>query len=217
MTESNKAMVQTIQAKDLTLHDIKEKFGLKQAEDEQFFREWLADLLELTDLEMRSLDRVKADFLYLDEYPMPESLVKMLVLSPLISLSGFYRPPFRITTEASVRIAAEDEGEIIQGRIDILVLQKQLWVLVIESKQAGFSLKLGIPQALAYMMANPNPEKPAFGLVTNGSNFRFIKLTKQGTPQYALSDEFMIERGDDLYNVLSILKRIGALLLQGLN
>lgn len=217
MTEPNKAMVQTIQAKDLTLHDVKEKFGLKQAEDEQFFWEWLADLPELTDLEKRSLDWVKADFLYLDEYPMPESLVKMLVLSPLISLAGFYRPPFRLTTEAPVRIAAEDEGEIIQGRIDILVLQKQLWVLVIESKQAGFSLKLGIPQALAYMMANPNPEKPAFGLITNGNNFRFIKLTKQGTPQYALSDEFMIERRDDFYNVLSILKRIGALLLQGLN
>ncbi len=209
-------MVQTIQAKDLTLHDVKEKFGLKQAEDEQFFGEWLDDLPELTDLEMRSLDRVKADFLYLDEYPMPESLVKMLVLSPLISLAGLYRPPFRVTTEAPVRIAAEDEGEIIQGRIDILVLQ-QLWVLVMESKQAGFSLKLGIPQALAYMMANPNTGKPAFGLVTNGSNFIFIKLTKQDTPQYALSDEFTLRRGNDLYSVLGILKRLGALLTQGLN
>lgn len=210
-------MVQTIPAKDLTLYDVKEKFGLKQAEDKQFFGEWIDDLPELTDLEKSLLDRVKADFLYLDEYPMPESLVKMLVLSPLISQAGFYRPPFRVTTEAPVRIAAEDEGEIIQGRIDILVLQKQLWVLVIESKQAGFSLKLGIPQALAYMMANPNPEKPAFGLVTNGSNFIFIKLTKQDTPQYALSDEFTLRRGNDLYSVLSILKRISALLTQGLN
>lgn len=210
-------MVQTIQAKDLTLHDVKEKFGLKQAEDKQFFGEWIDDLPDLTDLEKFLLDQVKADYLYLAEYPMPESLVKMLVLSPLISLAGFYRPPFRVTTEAPVRIAAEDEGEIIQGRIDILVIQKQLWVLVIESKQAGFSLKLGIPQALAYMMANPNTGKPAFGLVTNGSNFRFIMLTKQGTPQYALSDEFTLDRGDDLYNVLSILKRLSALLTQGLN
>lgn len=210
-------MVQTIQAQNLILHDVKEKFGLKLAEDKQFFREWLDDLPELTDSEERSLDQVKADYLYLDEYPMPESLVKMVVLSPLLALAGFYRPPFRVTTEVPVRIAAEDEGEIVQGRIDILVLQQQLWVLVIESKQAGFSLKPGIPQALAYMMGNPNPEKPVFGLVTNGSNFRFIKLTKQDTPQYAQSDEFTLDRGDDLYNVLSILKRLGVLLLQGLN
>lgn len=85
-------------------------------------------------------------------------------------------------------------------------------MLVIESKQAGFSLKLGIPQALAYMMANPNPEKPTFGLVTNGSNFIFIKLTKQDTLQYALLDEFTLRRGKDLYSVLRILKRLSALL-----
>ena len=217
MTEPNKAMVQTIQAKDLSLHDIKEKFGLKQAEDEQFFREWIDNLPELTDLEKSLLDQVKADFLYLAEYPMPESLVKMVVLSPILALAGFYRSPFRVAAEAPVQISTEDEEEIIHGLIDVLVLQNQLWVLVIESKSVSFSLEPAIPQALAYMMANPNPEKPAFGLVTNGSNFRFIKLTKQGTSQYALSDQFTLDRGDDLYNVLSILKRIGALLLQGLN
>lgn len=206
-------MEQTIPAKDLSLHDVKVKFGLQQAQA-QFFREWQEQLSQLDDTEKRSLDRVKADFLYLCEYPLPESLVKMVVLSPLLALAGFYRPPFRTTVETSVQIAVADETEIIQGRIDILVIQKQLWVLVIESKQAGFSLKLAIPQALAYMMANPNPDKPVFGLVTNGSNFRFIKLTQQDTPQYALSDEFILDRGDDLYKVLSILKRLGELLTQ---
>lgn len=209
-------MVQTIQAKDLTLHDVKEKFGLKQAEDEQFFREWLDDLSEITDVEKSLLDRVKADYLYLAEYPMPESLVGLVVLSPLLSLASFYHPPFRVTAEAPGQISTEDEGEIVQGRIDVLVLQNQLWILVVESKRGSFSLEPAIPQALAYMMANPNPEKPTFGLVTNGSNFRFIKLTKQGTPQYALSDQFTLDRGDDLYNVLSILKRLGALLTQNL-
>lgn len=209
-------MVQTIQAKDLTLHDVKEKFGLKQAEDEQFFREWLDDLSEITDVEKSLLDRVKADYLYLAEYPMPESLVGLVVLSPLLSLASFYRPPFRVTAEAPGQISTEDQGEIVQGRIDVLVLQNQLWILVVESKRGSFSLEPAIPQALAYMMANPNPEKPTFGLVTNSSNFRFIKLTKQGTPQYALSDQFTLDRGDDLYNVLSILKRLGALLTQNL-
>lgn len=210
-------MTQTIQVRDLTLNDIKTKFGLRLAKDEQFFREWIDDLPVVTDPEKRSLDQVKADYLYLAEYPIPESLVKMVVLSPMLALTGFYRPPFRVTVEAPVQIAAENEGEIVQGRIDVLVLQEQLWVLVIESKQAGFSLKPAIPQALAYMMANPNPDKPVFGLVTNGSNFRFIKLTKQDTPQYALSNEFVLDRGDDLHNVLGILKRLSALLIQDSN
>lgn len=109
---ANQSMVSTIQAKELTLHDVKEKFGLKQAEDEQFFPEWLDNLPEITDLEKSSLDQVKANYLYLDQYPMPENLVKMVVLSPLL-VAGFYRTPFCVTTEASVRIATEDEGEII--------------------------------------------------------------------------------------------------------
>jgi hypothetical protein len=64
------------------------------------------------------------------------------------------------------------------------------------------------------MMANPHPDKPAFGLVTNGSHFVFLKLVKQNTPQYAASYEFMLSRGDDLYIVLKVLKRLGALLSQ---
>lgn len=204
-------MAQTIQARNLTLHDVKVKFDLRLASDDQFFREW-RDELPLTDLEKRSLDQVKADYLYLAEYPMLESIVKMVVLSPLLALAGFYRPPFRVTAETPVEISAEDEGEIVQGRIDVLVLQNQLWVLVIEAKKSQFSLEPAIPQALAYMMANPNLDRPAFGFVTNGSNFIFIKLTKQDTPQYALSDEFTLRRENDLYNVLSVLKRLGALL-----
>lgn len=166
---------------------------------------------ELTDLEKRSLNQVKADYLYLSEYPIPESLVGLVVLSPLLSNAGFYRPPFRALAETPVQITASDEGEVIQGRIDVLVLQNQLWILVIDN---FFSLKPAIPQALAYIMTNPNPEKPVFGLVTNGSNFRFIKLTGQEVPQYALSNEFKIDRGDDLYSVLGVLKRLGASLIQ---
>ena len=205
-------MAQTIQARDLTLHDVKVKFDLRLAEDDQFFREWREDLPELSDVEKRSLDQVKADYLYLAEYPMLESIVKMVVLSPLLALAGFYRPPFRVTAETPVEISAEDEGENVQGRIDVLVLQNQLWVLVIEAKKSQFSLEPAIPQALAYMMANPNPDRPAFGFVTNGSTFIFIKLTKQDTPQYALSDEFTLRRENDLYKVLSVLKQLGALL-----
>ncbi|NEO16680.1 MULTISPECIES: type I restriction enzyme HsdR N-terminal domain-containing protein [unclassified Moorena] len=206
-------MVKTIQVTELTLHDVKVKFDLTPAEDDQFFREWQDELPELSDTERQSLEQIKAHMLYLEQYPMVEDIVKMVVLSPLLGLAGFYGSPFHLKTEAAIEIAAVEEHEILRGRIDVLVLQEQFWVLVIESKQAGFSLKSAIPQALTYMMANPNQLRPSFGLVTNGTNFRFLKLTKSGRPMYALSDEFTLYRGNDWYNVLRILKRIAQLVV----
>lgn len=135
----------------------------------------------------------------------------MVVISPLLDLAGFYQPPFRIETETSIDLAAEDEGVIVKGRIDILVPQEQLWVIVIESKKAEFSLEAARAQALAYMLANPNRDRPSFGMITNGGSFVFVKLVKDKTPQYALSRVFsIINPGNELYSVLSILKRLGA-------
>lgn len=176
-------MVQTIQAETLSLYDVKRKFGLELVEDEQFFREWSDHLPEVTELERRLLDRVKASYFNLDQHrSMLEDAVKMLVLSPLLDLAGFYLPPFRIGTEEPVQITAEDNGVVVRGRIDALVVQNQLWVLAIESKSTKFSITQAIPQALAYMLASPNADRPTFGLVTNGIQFIFLKLTKQDVP-----------------------------------
>jgi predicted type IV restriction endonuclease len=206
-------MTQIIQAEKVRLYDLEKKFHLRLLENENFFSEWQENLPELTELEKQQLDQVKASYLNLTKRPMLEDMVKMVVLSPLLNFSGFYLPPFYTTTEESIEIAAQDEGVTIRGKIDILVLQDQLWIIVIESKQVGFSIEVGIPQALAYMLANPQPDKPVFGLVTNGSNFIFIKLIQQGYPYYALSDEFTLRRGNDLYIVLRILKHLGQLLI----
>lgn len=202
-------MVQAIPARELTLHEVKTKFGLQQTEDEQFFSEWQESLPELADLDKRSLDQVKANFLYLDQYPMSEEAVKLVVLSPLLAMAGFYGPPFRMQTESPVQIALEDEGELVWGRIDVLVLQERFWVLVVESKEAGFSLKQATAQALAYMVATPRPDESVFGFVTNGSDFRFLKLRMQNLLQYGLSDSFSLyRRNNELYTVLRVLKRI---------
>ncbi len=99
-------MAQVIQAKTLSLGDLKQKFNLRLAKDRQFFHEWSDRLPELSDSEKQYLDRVKANYDSLLEYlPLSENIVKMVVLSPLLDLAGFYRPPYQVKTEAPVKIA----------------------------------------------------------------------------------------------------------------
>ncbi len=207
-------MIQFIQAQNVGLAYLEERFSLQLAEDEAFFTEWFENLPEITDLEKQDLDKVKLHFLRLVRPPpLSEETVKLVVLSPLLNLAGFYDEPFYIRGEQSIEISAEDEGEIIRGKIDILVIQEQLWILVIESKRSSFSLLETVPQALVYMLANPSQDKATFGLVTNGSDFIFLKLTKQNQPKYATSDQFtLLKRKNELYQVLSILKNLSQIL-----
>ncbi|OYD93005.1 restriction endonuclease subunit R [Nostoc sp. 'Peltigera membranacea cyanobiont' 210A] len=205
-------MVQILQGKDITLAQLIDEFGLQLADDEDFFSEWRHDLPKLSDLEKQSLNEVKTEYLHLSKYPILEPVVKMVVLSPLLRLAGFYQPPFYIASEQEVKISSEDEGTIIRGRIDILVFHPPFWVLVIEAKRADYSLVPAISQALAYMLADATSAKPVFGFITNGNEFRFIKLLKTETPQYSLSDLFALDSRDDIYIVLKVLKHLAHLI-----
>ncbi len=49
----------------------------------------------------------------------------MVVLSPLLSVAGFYRRPFRPTAEKQVEIAVEEAGEIVRGRMIIFANQSR--------------------------------------------------------------------------------------------
>lgn len=64
-----------------------------------------------------------------------------------------------------------------------------------------------IAQTLFYMMANPDVAQ-AFGQVTNGSHFIFIKLSRNDQSHYAFSTEFSLDRQEnELYSVLKVLKK----------
>lgn len=156
----------------LTLLDVHHKFGLQESSDPNFFREWQIDREDLSESDQVELDRAKHDFLYLTRMPMAEDRVKMVILAPLLSLAGFFRSPFRTTSEHAVELQSEEDGILYRGRIDVLVVQDRLWVLVIESKRSTFSLQQGIPQALAYLSTDPDQDRPLFALVTNGFHCR---------------------------------------------
>ena len=201
-------MPKTISAETLTLYDLEQRFGLQPLEDAQFFPEWRENLPVLAEEEQQRLERVKAIYANLARRSVLENTVKMTIVSPLLEVAGFYLPPFYVNTEEEVHLVAEDEGLSIRGRIDVLVLNDQFWVLVIESKRAEFSLKVGIPQALTYMLATPNRDRPLYGMVTNGSNFVFLKLVQQDKPYYARSKMLDLEESNELHTVLQVLKRL---------
>jgi hypothetical protein len=205
-------MTRTLIATEITLKDLRDRFNLSRTQDQDFFTEWTINASLLTPTEQQALDRVQQNYLsQLEAQLMNEETVKMVVVSPLLDAAGFYRAPFQIDSEVSIEISAIDENNIsVTGRIDPLIIRQQLWILVIESKRSRFSVQAAIPQALAYLLAKPQPEKPGFALLTNGGEFLLIKLQQQESPTYDFSSTFsLLNPGNDLYKVLSILKKIG--------
>jgi Type I restriction enzyme R protein N terminus (HSDR_N) len=194
-----------LSADKITLDDLQRYFGLDDRPDPSAFLEWQQDLPALTDNDRDRLD----NYNHLSKRPILEAMVKMVILSPLLELAGFYDAPFYSTSEKSIKISTQDDHITVRGKIDVLVTQDQLWILVIESKQSGIAIDSGIPQALTYMLAAPNQTKPLYGMVTNGNNFIFIKLQNNA---YQFSDEFSLRRRGDLYQVLAILKNLANIL-----
>jgi hypothetical protein len=198
-----------------TLRQVEEKLGLTLSNDSQFFTEWMADLPILNEAEISRLEQVRQNYLYqISDGSLLEETIKMVVLSPLLELAGFYQAPYRFKTEVSVEIEAQgDNEEILRGRIDALILQGQLWIVLIESKKTTFDVELAIPQTLAYMAANPKPEQPLYGMITNGSSYLFVKTLGNS---YGTSDLFSTrsQYRNNLNEVLKILKYLGRVITQ---
>lgn len=211
-------MSQTLPIEKVTLYDLEQRFNLILETDLAFFSEWQRNLPELTAMEDERLVRIEAAYANLERRSLLENTVKLAILSPLLDLAGFFLPPFYIETELTVEIIEEERDIQLRGRIDVLVLMEKLWLLVIESKRAAFSLKVGIPQALAYMLASPQSKQsghPTFGLVTNGSSFVFLKLVReQEMTYYAKSKEFILGQDQGLTLTLQIMKQLAIVLQQ---
>jgi len=194
-----------------SIRDAEARFGLIRVEDEQFFPEWFEGLAEITKAEKANADVLRRRYLYQrSDGDLLEGTVMLLLVSPVLGLAGFYDPPFKIKAESSVELVLDDGEEVLRGRIDVLILQSSFWVVVLESKKTTLSVLSALPQALAYMMANPHPDQPVFGIVTNGDDILFVKLTAAPTPQYDLSRVFApFTSAKELYLILQILKHLG--------
>jgi hypothetical protein len=72
------------------------------------------------------LDKIQADFLSILPYSPREEIVKLMVLSPMLSIANLSRFPFIPQTEQSIAITlpqddTEEDAEVIRGRIDVLL------------------------------------------------------------------------------------------------
>jgi hypothetical protein len=207
-------LLYTIASEKLTLYDLEKSFNLTLRDHSDFFPEWKITHLIISENQKDQLDSIKTNCLHLSKRLMLEETVKNVVLLPLLSIAELDQPPFYSIAKKSVKVSVKDEKLTIRGKIDVLVMQDRFWILVIESKQAGVSLQKGIPQALTYMLADPNRQKDVYGMVTNGSNFIFLKLSWRDKPIYGISDEYTLMRHEnDLYAILQILKTIGTAII----
>jgi hypothetical protein len=133
----------------------------------------------------------------------------LLLVSPLLAIAGYYDPPFKVRAEESVQIILEDGEEVLQGRIDVLILNHQLWVIILESKKTALSVWSALPQTLAYLMANPQSQKSSFAMITNGDEIIFVKLTQAPHRQYNVSRMFSPLISElELARVLQVLKSL---------
>jgi hypothetical protein len=200
---------------DLSLSDLKEKFGLRRDRTDCFFDDWLVSAEVLSNYEQQAIARLKKNYENIIESNPLEEVVKLVVVSPLLDLAGFYQPPFSIRAEVTTKLVAIEGKQTFVGKIDVLVVKEKLWILVIESKQSRFDVTSGIPQALSYMLSQPlntesNQDKSRFGMVTNGREVIFLKLNPQQLPVYAQSKAYqVIDTEEDLISILQGLKAIG--------
>jgi hypothetical protein len=199
-----------------TLDRAEQLFGLKRREDPDFFSEWRSNLPSLSQFEQKELTTLRQRYLYQrSKGQLLEITALLLLVSPLLALAGFYDPPFTVRAEESIQLTLTDSEETLQGRLDVLVLWEEVWVVVVESKKTALSLWSALPQTLAYLQAHPNPQRPCYGLMTNGDEFAFVKLQRsdersdiQGS-QYGLSRPFaLLPAPQDFEMVLQVLKNL---------
>ncbi len=208
-------MVGVLQAKDVTLTQLRESFGLVPELDNLFFREWQDDVPELEAEASTALEEVKVDFLHLSRYDLLEPIVKMVVLSPILRLAGFYRDPFYVMAEKKVELLSEDGDLLVRGMVDLIVFHPKIWIVSVEAKRSYYSLEAAIPQALFYMLGQATEGQAVFGLVTNGREFQFLKLIKGQVSRYALSYTLSLNRDGDLVQVVRSLRRLAQILTAG--
>lgn len=191
------------------LQEAHTKLGVAPTVHADFFQEWRdCQTDRLTPAEIQVLDRLKRRYFnYADSGSITEGTVNLILVSPLLELLGFLDAPYQVRSEKYVRFEIEDGETQLDGLIDAVVIRESLWLIVIESKRYGFSVRQALAQTLAYLVSGER--SPVFGMITTGEDYLFVKLDAESR-EYGLSDKLTLStaQGNELYDVAKIMKRL---------
>ncbi|MEQ8535875.1 MAG: restriction endonuclease subunit R [Coleofasciculus sp. D1-CHI-01] len=206
----------TLNAKNLTLDDVHQLFNFYKQYSTSF--ESLLSLEPVTEFEQQQVEQTRHEFdNHLTSAAASEGQVKLVAVSPLLRLAGFYRYPLQIAVEEGIsRITITAEDTIITGRFDILAINKArqprdyvpFWVLVIESKNSAVSPSTGLPQLLTYAYKSLESQESVWGLVTNGELYRFVYIQTGNSPTYQLLPFLSLTDAESSMKLLQVLKAI---------
>lgn len=188
-----------------TFQELSDRLGLNRSPDGSFFPEWQNLTVRPNQADQRVLDRLKERyFYYYNAGVLTEGSILVSMVAPLLEHLGFHEPPFFVRSEVPVQLEVQERDEVYRGRLDILVVREQLWIVTVEAKHSKLAVDSALPQCLTYMAASNQPM--TFGFVTNGSDFIFCKLEDS---IYDFSDPFsLLSRQNRLYEVAEILLRL---------
>lgn len=205
-----------LQAKNLTLKEVRRLLGFQKIPNASSFTSFLA-LQPLIEFEQQELAQIRED---LDNYTsdgrLSEGQIKFLAVAPLIRLAGFYRTPIEITLEEDIAaIEIVDEDIKVNGRMDILAVKKApsqaeptFWILVIEAKNSEFAALTGLPQLLTYAYKSLGHQPAVWGLTTNGVTYQFVYLRQGNPPTYQLLPDLNLTDPERSLQLLQVLKSI---------
>ncbi|MGF1478639.1 MAG: restriction endonuclease subunit R [Cyanophyceae cyanobacterium] len=208
-------LMTVLQARKLSLSDVHRLLSFPRKPGSLTFP---LTLEPLSELEQRELNQIRNDFEhYVFEGKVSEGQVKLLTVAPLFRLAGFYQHPIKITLEENIeRIVVEDEDTQIEGRLDILAVNKTrqtitdvpFWIIVIECKNSGVEALVGLPQLLTYAFQSLNHQKTIWGLATNGIRYQFVRIFSEASPVYQIMPAFSLIEAESSASLLQVLKAI---------
>ncbi|MEA5467475.1 hypothetical protein [Spirulina sp. 06S082] len=181
----------TLQARQLNLEEVEDLLGFQVRYDGSFTS--FLTLEPITDTERQELIKIRDDFHpYLKRQAL-EGQIRLIAVTPILRLAGFYHPSIQIEVETNIAPINIDLDDMqITGRLDILAVSSQqktptntdLWILVIETKKVQASMVVGLPQLLVYAYKSLEHQESVWGVVTNGSEYQFVYVQRGSPPTY---------------------------------
>ncbi|MGD1901224.1 MAG: restriction endonuclease subunit R [Geitlerinemataceae cyanobacterium] len=178
-------MVNVVHASSLTLGEVQQQFQLDERLETDLSQ--FLELQPLTEAQTARMTGIQQNWKrYYRNGKVTEGAVKILSVSPLLTEAGYLaNPELRLSLEEQVNeIEIEDGDRVIRGRMDMLVCRDlgdraPLCVLVIEAKNSAVNAMEGLPQLLVYMQSFLEHQEFVWGLVTNGSDYVFVRLERE--------------------------------------